>query len=76
MILIFPPFVDVKKELENCSTFFMTLGLYGLLQEYVATRDMILGSVVNPIVTSRTSTLLFAPQNKHGDTYFVCMGKQ
>jgi len=40
---LFPPSAIAKKELENGSTFFMTLGLYGLPQEYVATRDQILG---------------------------------
>lgn len=39
---------NVKKELENRSMFFMTLGLYGLPQGYVATCDKILGLTGNP----------------------------
>ncbi|ESW18276.1 hypothetical protein PHAVU_006G027600 [Phaseolus vulgaris] len=52
---LFPPSTDVKNKLENCNTFFMTLGLYGLSQEYVNTRHQILGSLVNPAMTTTSS---------------------
>ncbi|BAT74806.1 hypothetical protein VIGAN_01256600 [Vigna angularis var. angularis] len=47
---LLPPSIYVK-ELENRSTFFMTLGLYSLEQVYVATKNQILGSLVNPTMT-------------------------
>lgn len=36
----------------------MTLALYGLLQEYAATRDQIFGSPVNPTMTFASFVLL------------------
>jgi len=33
------PYAHVKLELENCSTFFMTLALFGLPQEYATNCD-------------------------------------
>jgi len=41
---VLPPNVDIKKEIDNHSTFFMTLALYYLSQEYAATSDQIFGS--------------------------------
>lgn len=39
---------EAKTELKNCTKLFMTLALYGLPQEYSATRDQILGSPMAP----------------------------
>lgn len=40
-----------RRNLINCSTFFMTLGLYGLVQEYVATCEEIFRSPINLTMT-------------------------
>ena len=46
---LLPRYVDMKKELKNRSTFFMTFDLYGLPQEYTATCHKILGLPIHPI---------------------------
>ena len=67
------PSIDMK-EFDYCSMFFMTLGLYGLPQGYVATCK-ILGSPVDPTTTSASFVLLrILQKNKHGDTYIVYKG--
>ncbi|KAL9318974.1 hypothetical protein ACSQ67_015491 [Phaseolus vulgaris] len=66
---LLPPFADVNKEHENCSMFFMTLGFYGLVQEYVATYDKILGSLVNPTTTSASFALLCILQKINTETH-------
>lgn len=69
----FPPTTNVNKELENQNTFFMTLGLYGLRQEYAATCDQILKSLVNP--TMNDFLVICTPyslENKHRDTITCC----
>lgn len=52
---------EKMKELEQRSTFFMLLALYGLPQEYAATRDQILGSAVVPTMSNASSVLLRVP---------------
>lgn len=49
---------EAKTELKNCTKLFMTLALYGLPQEYSATRDQILGSPMAPTMQSASATLL------------------
>ncbi|XP_073225181.1 uncharacterized protein [Cicer arietinum] len=53
--------VEQKKELDQRSTFFMLLALYGLPQEYSATRDQILGSVTVPDMSTTSAILLRVP---------------
>jgi len=53
-----PPPTNVEKELENCNSFFMTLGLYILLKEYVDTCIQILILPINPNMTSTSSAFL------------------
>jgi len=48
---LLPPFADVKKELDKLQYIFMTLGLYGLLQEYAATCEEIFRSPINLTMT-------------------------
>lgn len=62
-----PPSIDVKKKPENCSTFFMTLDLYGLPQEYVATVIKITSKPYCDFCIIYTP--LYSSKNKHGDTY-------
>ncbi|KAK2410134.1 putative mitochondrial protein [Trifolium repens] len=55
---------EQEKEREQCSTFFMLLALYGLPEEYSATRDQILGSPTVPDM-STASAILLRVQAKH-----------
>ncbi|XP_061351868.1 uncharacterized protein LOC133296827, partial [Gastrolobium bilobum] len=58
---LLPPAADPAKELEQRSTFFMLMALYGLPPAYSVNRDQILGSTTVPSLDSVWSTLLRIP---------------
>ncbi|GAU47012.1 hypothetical protein TSUD_403220 [Trifolium subterraneum] len=53
--------IEQEKEREQCSTFFMLLALYGLLEEYFAICDQILGSATIPDMSTTSAILLRVP---------------
>ena len=68
---LLPPADTPAKELEQRSTFFMLLALYGLPPEYSAIRDQILGSLTVPTLSTAWSTLLRVPARRSDDYHIA-----